>query len=236
MNQNPSRELRKTRIILAHRITLIRQALKDIVRQEQDMEVIAETDNGKEAVTIVSKLYPDLILIDEDLPGLNGMEATKRIVRISSCTKVLVLTYNESEAFKRNIQNAGAGGSLSIYSNCSEILHAIRNTYSNEGTARPTIVMEPVEIDLEGKSFPIARIRITARELMILKLVAKGTTNKEISQKLGLSLHYVKACLTNIFTKLGVSSRTEAASFALTIGLLERSDFDRYNNTNVAFL
>jgi len=230
MNENSLHNPGKIRIILAHSIRLVRQSLKEYIRQEQDMEVVAETSDGEEAVALAAKLHPDLVLIDVVMYTLNGLEATKRIVRISPGTKVLVLTITENNEFIRDILQSGANGYLSIQSPCEDIIHAVRQISESEEIFTPAISLNPESVSSGGKSLSVTATRLTTRELSILKLVANGISNKEISQSLGLSLHYVKACLTIIFTKLGVSSRTEAVSAALTTDLLKLTDLNRVSS------
>jgi len=218
---NSGNNVIKTRVILANGIPLFRQALKGYILQEQDMEVIAETGDGQEAVKLASRLHPDLIIMDLVMSNLDGLEATRQIVRKCPGTKVLVLTITENNDLKRDILQSGASGFLSINTSCSGITYAIRKIAKSE----KVFELPLLEDTPAGNSIPTnMATRLSVRELSILKLVAKGVSNKEIAQTLDLSLHYVKTCLTNIFAKLSVSSRTEAVSIALKSGIIEIGD------------
>jgi len=225
MNGKSYNDLIKIRVILANGIPLIRQALKEYIKQEQDMEVVGETGDGEETLAIASKLHPDIILMDLVLSSMDGLEATKRIVRTCPGTKVLVLTITENSDLKHDILYSGASGCLSINTPCGAIIHAMRQISNNGKAFKTAAFLNPEEESLMGKP-PFSNIttKLTIRELSILKMVATGVSNKEIAQSLNLSLHYVKACLTNIFTKLSVTSRTEAVSIALKSGIIELSD------------
>jgi DNA-binding NarL/FixJ family response regulator len=213
-----------TRIILADDHPLMRNALKMWIDEQQDLKVIAEATNGKEAVDVCTRLRPDLVIMDINMPYLNGLEATRQIVARCPETEVLVVTVHSDNEHIKSIMSAGAGGYLTKDSSGEQIIHAIRSVLSGENVL--PLNLSPAEIDLELTPGPDKSKGLTAREINLLKLLASGLSNKEIAVKLGLSLRRIKANLTTLFVKLGVSSRTEAVSAALKSGILSLKDIN----------
>jgi DNA-binding NarL/FixJ family response regulator len=212
----------QTRIIIADDHPLMRNALKMWIEEQQDLKVIAEATNGKEAVEICAKLHPDLVIMDINMPILNGLEATKQIVAKCPETEVLVVTVHSDNEHILSIMRAGASGYLTKNSSGEEIVHAVRTVIAGENVLPSTIPLADVDLALSPDTDKSKGL--TARELSLLRLLAAGLPNKEIAMRLGISLRRVKANLTTLFVKLGVSSRTEAVSTALKSGVLTLQD------------
>ena len=210
--------VKKTRIVIADDHPLMRQALKMWIETQEDLEVIAEACDGKEVVTIASKLYPDLIIMDISLPKLNGLSATKQILAICPETEVLVFTVHADNQHIIEMIRAGASGYVTKDASGEEILHAIRCVISGETILPPNISLENVKDAFCLNSDK--EYKLNDREVKLLQLLANGLSNKEIGLRLGISLHRVKANLTILFAKLNVSSRTEAISVGLKNGII----------------
>jgi len=227
MIENTLNKIPTIRVILANTIPLIRHGLREYMNQEQDIEVIAQTGEGEEAVMLVTKLSPDVVVVDVDIPKINGIETTKRIKEIRPLTKVLVLMNTDNHNIIRGIIQAGASGYLSIHENPEVIIHAMRKISVGEEIFFPITLLDPQTASYNIKSLlEDISIEITPRELSVLKLIASGLSNKDIALSMGLSTHYVKACVTHIFTKLNVSSRTQAVSNSLKAGILTINDLN----------
>ncbi len=211
-----------TRILLADDHPLMRNALKMWIDEQQDLKVIAEASNGKEAVNICTKLHPNLVIMDINMPVLNGLDATRQIVARCPETEVLVVTVHTDNEHIQGIMRAGAAGYLPKDSSGEQIIHAIRSVLSGESVLPSNVSL--VEVDLAPTLNSDKLKGLTTRELNLLKLLASGLPNKEIAVRTGLSLRRVKANLTTLFVKLGVSSRTEAVSAALKSGILSLQD------------
>lgn len=212
----------QTRIVLADDHPLMRNALKMWIEEQQDLTVIAEAVNGKEAVEICAKLHPDLVIMDINMPVLNGLEATKQIAAKCPKTEILVITVHSDNEHILSMLRAGAGGYLTKNSSGEELIHAIRTVISGENVLPSTISLTDIEPDLSSNLDKSKGL--TARELNLLRLLADGLPNKEIAIRLNLSLRRVKSNLTTLFVKLGVSSRTEAVSASLKSGVLTLKD------------
>jgi NarL family two-component system response regulator LiaR len=212
--------MKKIRIVLAEDHLLVREGIKDLIRQEQDMEVVGEAADGEEAVRIVSARKPDIVLMDIAMPKLNGIEATKKIKASFGTVSILVLTAYDSEEFILAILEAGASGYLLKNIRGKELLEGIRSVHGGESVLHPralNTVLHRLQTPDSG-SRPASKHLLTPRELQIVDLGARGLLNKEIAYQLSLSARTVQSHWRNIFTKLGVSSRMEAVMYCLRNG------------------
>jgi DNA-binding NarL/FixJ family response regulator len=225
----------KIRIVLADDYPLMRQALRMMLDKEQDIEVLAETGAGEEAVEIAAKLYPDIVIMGIDTGfGMiqnKGLEATKQIVKNYHGIKVLVITAREDKEHILAILETGARGFLTRKEWGEGIIHTLRRIYQGENVFQTKNIPDVAPQDAiqetihnEGPLTLNKSNEFTSREMTILRLVANGSSNKEIAKNLGCSLHYVKTSLTTIFVKLGVSSRTGAIAMGLKSGILSVND------------
>lgn len=209
--------MKKIRILLAEDHVLVREGIRDLIQQERDMEVVGEAADGEEAVEIVSKLNPDLVLMDIAMPKLNGIEATKQIKAKRTPVSVLVLTAYDNEEFILAILEAGASGYLLKNIRSGELLNAIRSVHRGESVLHPSVlttVLQRLQTH-GGAAKPAGKHRLTPRELEVVALGARGLVNKEIAYQLSLSDRTVQSHWRNIFTKLGVGSRMEAVMLCL---------------------
>jgi len=220
----------KIRILIADDHAVLREGMRNLLEREKDFEVVGEAGDGEEAVRLGSELKPDLVIMDIVMPKLSGIEATKLIKQASPSTAVLVLTAYNDIRYIIGLLEAGACGYLLKSARSNEIVGAIRAVRSGESVLDPAVthkllqrvvglVKEPGEVQTSGQ--------LTPREIEILRLAAKGMSNKDIADELFLSLRTVKAHLTNIFNKIGVGSRTEAIIKGLREGYITLDDYPR---------
>lgn len=219
----------KTRIVLADDHPLLRQALRDVLEKQPDFEVIAEASNGEEAVKLATEMLPDAVIMDISMPVLNGLEATKQIKATNPSIAVLVLTVHSDSEHILSILRAGAGGYLtkSVYGD--EVIHAVRALVSGETVLSPAVSQQIFKYAFQHSSKPKdlgTGSTLSSRELEVLHLAAKGISNKDIAQRLDLSLRTVKGYLANLFQKLNVASRTEAVIICLKKGILTLKDLE----------
>lgn len=220
---------RKIKIILATVYPLIMQMLKVNIGNQQDMEIIAETRDGEEAIELSSRLAPDIVIINVDMPACNGLEATRRIVEKFTGIKTLLLALRDDKNDILEMQRAGASGYFTLFTPGDAVIHIIRVIADGNGAFPPSpVAPENIPGEIRGsESRALEKSKaLTPKELIILKLVAKGLSNKNIALKLGISEHYIKANLTTIFMKMNVSSRTEAVSAGLRDGIITLTDLN----------
>lgn len=203
----------KIRVLLADDHTVLREATAELVDHQPDMEVVGQAGTGEETITMSKALRPDVVVMDIAMPRGNGLEATRRIVAECPGTKVLVLTAHEDAEHVIPLLEAGALGYLPKTVGLNELLDAIRATSRGESVLPPSVASVVVR-HLAGPKEQPAEGELTGREMEVLRLLAQGLTNYEIARRLGLSVRTVEAHLTHIYTKLNVSSRTEAALVA----------------------
>lgn len=217
----------KIRVLLAEDHTIVRKGISEFVQREPDMEVIGEVGDGEEAIKMTAELQPDIVVMDIVMPNLNGIEATKRIKELYPSVAVLILTAYDYDQYIFALLEAGAAGYLMKGARVSELIDAIRAVYAGESVLHPVIARRVIDrmISLAPKfSEPQEAEALSGREMEVLKLTAKGISNKEIAEQLFLSQRTVQAHLGNIFNKLGVASRTEAVLYGLRRGWFTMKD------------
>jgi NarL family two-component system response regulator LiaR len=219
----------KVKIMLADDHPLLRQALRDVLEKQTDLEVIAEASDGEEAVKLATELLPDVVIMDISMPILNGLEATKQIKANCPAIAILVLTVHSDNEHILGILQAGAGGYLtkSVYGD--EVINAVRALVSGETVLSPTVSQQILKYAFQYMTKPRSLNtvdKLSARELAVLSLAAKGISNKDIALRLGLSVRTVKGYLADLFLKLNVASRTEAVIIGLRKGILTLNDLE----------
>ncbi|MFC2042110.1 response regulator [Chloroflexota bacterium] len=211
----------KIMVIIADDHILFREGTRKIIEQESDMVVAGEANDGREAVELVTKLKPHVALMDIAMPRMNGIEATKQIKVSYPNTAVLILTAYDNEQYILSLIEAGAAGYLLKNVSGSDLVNAIRAVHAGESVLHPIIaqkVFAHLSSPGEAPSDTVRPRDFSGREVEILKLAAKGMSNKEIAETLFLSRRTIQAHLVNIFRKMDVGSRTEAVLQALKRG------------------
>ena len=217
----------KIKILLAEDHVIVREGTRELVQHQPDMEGVAEADDGEEAVQLAAKLQPDVVIMDIAMPKLNGIEATKQIKAMYPATAVLILTAYDNDQYIFALLEAGAAGYLLKTVRGNELIDAIRAVYGGESVLHPKIARKIlsrfVPVAAKPSEERVAEL-LSERELEVLKLAAKGMSNKDIAEQLFLSVRTVQTHLANIFTKLDVGSRTEAILYGLRRGWFTLED------------
>lgn len=211
----------KIKIVLADDHNVIREGLRLLLDCESDMEILAEADNGRTAVSAAKKLHPDIVVMDVSMPDLNGMEASRKIIAEVPGVKVLALSMYSDKRFVEGMFKAGVSGY--ILKNCvaRELISAIRFVAKGEIYISPKIAGTVVEGYLSGlfrKNESNGEI-LTVREREILQLISEGQNSREIAKKLHVSSKTVDAHRRNIMEKLGAHSIAELTKYAIREGL-----------------
>lgn len=215
----------KIRILLAEDHAIMREGVREFIKREADMEVVGEAGDGEEAVKLAVQLKPDVIVMDIRMPKLNGIEATKQIKSQLPNTAILILTAYDSDQYIFALLDAGAAGYLLKGIRTHELIDAIRAVYAGESVLHPVIASRVIRRVVTPATTGSKGIEpLSDREMEILKIAAKGVSNKDIAEQLFLSPRTVQVHLGNIFNKLGVASRTEAVLYGLKRGWLTLED------------
>jgi len=215
--------MEKIGILIADDHPAFREGLARLLGEEKDLEVVALAGNGEEAVTLARELVPQVVIIDITMPGINGIEATKRIKAACPTTSILILSAYEYDSYVIGAIRAGAAGYMSKNVLVSQIAATVRAIRAGEAVLDSKAAAK-VFRRLEYNTRKGGGQELQPRELEVLKLAAKGMSNKQIAQGLVISVRTVQTHLVSIFNKLEVGSRTEAVLHALKEGWLTLDD------------
>ncbi len=211
------------KLIVADDHRLFREGLKALLSVTDDIEVIGEAEDGDSVVEKCSLQQPDIILMDINMPGLNGIQATQRILEKHPQTDIIILTMLEDDASIFNAMRAGARGYLLKGSDPNEVLSVIRAVAEGQALFGPAIAARVLGYFKALSTYPNQALaplpELTERELEVLRLISQGLNNQDIAQKLFLSPKTVRNHITNIFSKLQVADRAQAIVRAREAGL-----------------
>jgi DNA-binding NarL/FixJ family response regulator len=207
-------------ILIADDHPLFRDGMHGLLDSVADTEVVGEAASGDEAIALAASLQPDVILMDIKMPGINGIQATREIMHTSPRIRILVVTMLEDDDSVFTAMRAGACGYLLKGANQAEILRAIRAVANGEAIFGPGIARRLLGFFAASRpSGPRIFPELTEREAEVLTLIAQGSSNTEIAEKLTLSLKTVRNHVSNIFSKLQVADRAQAVIRARDAGL-----------------
>lgn len=207
----------KLRILLAEDHLTVREGIKMLVNAQPDMEVVGEADNGEIAIAEVSRLNPDMIIMDISMPVLNGLKATKRLREQSPDLLILALTRHTDDGYLQQLIGAGANGYVLKQSAPNELINAIRAIGTGQAYLDPALTqkvmggyaLRTTSLRGEGKK------ELSSRENEVLKLIAFGYSNKEIASRMSLSVKTVEAHKANAMRKLGITGRIDIVKYAI---------------------
>jgi DNA-binding NarL/FixJ family response regulator len=214
-------------VLVADDHALVRHGFRSILASEGDIDVIAEASNGRDAVAIATREQPDVVLMDIRMPGLDGIEATRLITADSrlSGTRVIVLTTFDLDEYIFGALRAGASGFLLKGVEPAELVNAVRTVAGGEALLEPSATRRLIEAYTSGATderrspLPLPE-ELTAREIELLTLIAGGSTNAEIAERLVISPLTVKSHVSRILTKMSARDRTQLVVMAYESGLV----------------
>jgi len=208
------------KVMIADDHSLMRKGLQQILELEDDIRVIAQAKDGKEAVEKALLTKPDVILMDINMPNKNGLEAIKELKEKGSTSRIIVLTIHEDREYLRKSMKAGASGYIMKDAESDHLIEAIRVVYNGEKYIQPNIAdsinnLEKDNDDISTRDIikELEQDNLTQREIEVLLLIAEGKNNREIADELFISDKTVKNHVSNIFKKIDVSDRTQAAVY-----------------------
>jgi DNA-binding NarL/FixJ family response regulator len=210
----------KTRILLVDDHELVRRGIRSLLEAEEDFEVCAEASNGRVAVDLALQLTPDVVVMDIGLPGLNGIEATRRIRKAARRTEILALSLHESEHFAREVLSAGARGYVFKSDAAHEVVDAVRAIRNKKQYLTKRLAESAERLGLSKKSPATTGSSLTRREKEVMQLVAEGHSNRSISETLGISIKTTETHRARIMKKLDLKSVADLVRYALREGVI----------------
>ncbi len=205
------------RVVLADDHAVVRRGIRDFLTEAGDIAVVAEAENGEQAYHLTRQHQPDVVLLDVQMPMRNGIEVTRRLRQDGLAVGILMLTAFDDPPYIKAALEAGANGYVLKSSAAEEIIEAVRAVHEGK-TAFSAGLSLP---HTQGHSGDASSYALTDREEDVLRLAARGLTNKAIGFQLSISDRTVQGHLANIYEKLGAASRTEAVTRAVNLGLIE---------------
>ncbi len=208
-------------VLLAEDHLIVREGLRALLKSEADICIVGEADNGREAVDLTRTLRPDVIVMDIAMPLLNGLEATRQILRAAPATRVIILSAYRDDAYVDQVMALGASGYL-IKQNAFHVLpEAIRQVHQGKTCFSPSISKRRHQLDQAGakKDAPL----LTSREMEILQLIAEGKANKESAAELHISIKTVEKHRQSLMAKLNIHDTANLTRYAIAKGIIECS-------------
>jgi DNA-binding NarL/FixJ family response regulator len=213
------------KVLLADDHEIVRRGLRSILETQRDCEVVGEAADGRQAVALVKELNPDIVILDISMPSLNGLEATRQILKIRPQTKVLILTVHEADPLIRDVLDAGARGYILKTDAGRDLVSAVESLRRNKTFFTSRVSQMILDGFLKGDSRPAdsvgGGIRLTPRQREIVQLLAEGKSSKEVAVALDLSVKTAETHRANIMRKLDCHSVSEVVRYAIRNKIIE---------------
>jgi len=214
-------------ILLVDDHTVVREGFRKMLEFDKDLHIIGEARDGREAVTLVEELRPEVVLMDIAMPRLNGLAATRQMLKVRPATKVLILSAHGDESYIKNAAEAGAVGFMLKQTSMEEVGRAIRAVHQGKPFFSVQLPGNPPNASTRSSArlkIPDAKThQLTSREMEILQLVAEGSGNKEIAQELGIGIKTVEKHREHLMAKLGLHDTAGLTRYAISAGIIESS-------------
>jgi two-component system, NarL family, nitrate/nitrite response regulator NarL len=217
--------IKRITVLLAEDHQIVREGFRSLLKLERDIEVIGEAETGRQAVALVKKLRPAVVVMDIAMPLLNGLEATRQIRKDFPDTKVLILSAHSDDAYVKNASESGAVGFLLKQTSSHNLATAIRevqkgNTFFSSSISRRVRDRSPKSLD-RGGSFSKKHNRLSSREVEVLQLIAEGKPNKQVAAELGVSFKTVDKHRQHLMSKLDIHDVAGLTRYAIAEGIIE---------------
>jgi DNA-binding NarL/FixJ family response regulator len=217
--------MKRITVLLAEDHTVVREGFRKLLELEDDFEVVGEAEDGRQAVAMVKKLHPAVVLMDIAMPLLNGLEATRKILKAVPSTRILILTAHNDDTYVKNATESGAVGFLLKQVSARVLSKGIREVNKGHTFFGPFIAKllperERKSLDRAGRSKP-RKARLTSREMEIFQLIAEGKANKQIAAELGIGMKTVETHREHLMEKLNIHSIAGLTRLAVAMGIIE---------------
>jgi DNA-binding NarL/FixJ family response regulator len=217
--------MEKIKVLLVDDHTVVRQGLRVLLEAEQDITIVAEAENGRQAVQLTKKHLPDVVVMDIAMPMLNGLEATRQIIREAPTAKVIILSSYSDDEYVHQLTEAGAAGYLLKQTAATDLMKAIREARKGNAFFSPAISKRLLEHYREAfmKGMPVRKRAelLTSREAEVLQLIAEGKPNKQIAAELCISIKTVEKHRQQVMNKLNIHDVAGLTRYAISKGIIE---------------
>jgi DNA-binding NarL/FixJ family response regulator len=219
--------MKRITVLLAEDHTVVREGFRKLLELEDDFEVVGEAEDGRQAVAMVKKLHPAVVLMDIAMPLLNGLEATRKILKAVPSTRILILTAHNDDTYVKNATESGAVGFLLKQASARVLSEGIREVNKGHTFFGPFIAKllperERKSLDRAGRSKP-RKGRLTTREMEVFQLIAEGKANKQIAAELGIGMKTVETHRERLMEKLNIHSIAGLTRLAVAMGIIENN-------------
>ena len=219
--------MKRITVLLAEDHTIVREGFRKMLELEKDLQVVGEAQDGRQAVALVKKLRPDVVLMDIAMPQLNGLEATRQVLKAVPAAKVLILSAHSDDAYVKNATESGAVGFLLKQTSSHVVCEAIREVQKGKTFFSPTVARRLHQLEVKspgraGRSQP-RNARLSSREMEVLQLIAEGKANKETAAELGVSIKTVEKHREKVMSKLDIHDTAGLTRYAISAGIIESS-------------
>jgi DNA-binding NarL/FixJ family response regulator len=208
------------RVLVVDDHAIVREGICSLLARRKDIQVVGEAADGKRAIDAVSQFDPDVILMDIQMPVLNGLEATREIHKRFPSTRILVLTQHDSKEYVVPLLRAGAVGYITKIARATELIGAIRAVYEEGAYLPPQITQTVVAAVAASVESRAEQTLLTEREIEVLRLVAEGLSSRELAERLNISVKTVDTHRANIMEKIGAHNTAELTKYAIRAGLV----------------
>ncbi len=219
--------MKRITVLLAEDHMVVREGFRKMLEMEADLEVVGEAHDGRQAVTLAKKLCPAVVLMDIAMPLLNGLEATRQVLKAVPATKVLILSAHSDDAYVQNSTESGAAGFLLKQTSAHDVCRAIREVHKGKTFFSPSISrrrerLDPQAADRTGRRNQ-KTAQLTSREMEVLQLIAEGKPNKQVAGDLGISIKTVEKHRQSLMQKLKIHDIAGLTRYAIEAGIIESS-------------
>jgi len=219
--------MKKITVLLAEDHMIVREGFRKMLELENDLRVVGEAEDGRQAVAMVKKLRPAVVLMDIAMPRLNGLEATRQVLKVLPATKVVMLSAHSDDAYVKNATESGAVGFLLKQTSAHDVCRAIREvqkgrTFFSSSVSRRLDRLKPQSPARTG-AFHKKAAKLTSREMEVLQLIAEGKANKETAAELGIGIKTVEKHREHLMQKLDIHDTAGLTRYAIGAGIVESS-------------
>ena len=219
--------MKRITVLLAEDHMIVREGFRKMLELEDDFEIVAEAQDGRQAVVLVKKFHPQVVLMDIAMPLLNGLEATRQVLKAVPATKIIILSAHSDDAYVKNAIDSGALGFLLKQTSAHDVCRAIREVHQGKTFFSPAISrrqdrLHPQTLDRAG-ALKKKAAELTSREMEVLQLIAEGKANKETASELGIGIKTVEKHREHLMAKLDIHDTAGLTRYAISAGIIESS-------------